>query len=494
MSRLPGNALVGAGVFVAALVPWQMATTPPTPPQMLMGLGVLVVVPLGLAALAAVGSDERMLRRIGWLVVPCGVSAVASFALAPGGLAAVLALPWFAVTVLLALSAVVALPRLAWRDPAAWCLLVARMYLQVGGAWFVASRAGLTPLGFHEPIVLLTGVHFHFAACAAPILAGRLIARVRDARADRLIWWLLAAGIGVGPALLGIGFVISPGMKLLGAGVVSVSVALLAIITLLWLERFSRPWARRLHALSATCGLLGMLLAAVYAVGEWNGQWWLTIGDMESSHGLLNGIGLAALGLLAWCIEDDVVRAGPHRLAPTDATVQRFVAQQAGRPLSYQRSIDPAPGGFLPLRGRVEVGSGDAVFERVARCIDAFAFVPAFARPAPWHGPQPGAEVALVSRQLGFHLMNVCRVVERIDEPARRGFVYATIDGHWMRGAEHFLVERDASGLVFAEIASVSQPVHPLAWLGVPVVRRLQRRFVREALARLAAVAREGNN
>jgi hypothetical protein len=46
------------------------------------------------------------------------------------------------------------------------------LYLPIGGAWLVASRLGIQPLGFGDTIVLLTAVHFHFAGFAAPVLAG----------------------------------------------------------------------------------------------------------------------------------------------------------------------------------------------------------------------------------------------------------------------------------------------------------------------------------
>jgi YndJ-like protein len=44
-----------------------------------------------------------------------------------------------------------------------FCFAVGEGYLFVAGIWLVASRAGISLSGFQEPIVLLTGVHFHFA-------------------------------------------------------------------------------------------------------------------------------------------------------------------------------------------------------------------------------------------------------------------------------------------------------------------------------------------
>jgi len=48
---------------------------------------------------------------------------------------------------------------------------MARIDLAVGGAWLVASRLGMRPMGIQEPIVLLTAVHFHYAGFATATIA-----------------------------------------------------------------------------------------------------------------------------------------------------------------------------------------------------------------------------------------------------------------------------------------------------------------------------------
>ena len=55
-------------------------------------------------------------------------------------------------------------------------------------------------------------------------------------------------------------------------------------------------------------------------------------------------------------------------------------------------------------------------------------------------------------------------------------------NGHAERGEERFLVEHDRrSGAVSYSVLAFSRPSHPLAWLGYPFARLLQRRFARDS-------------
>ena len=80
--------------------------------------------------------------------------------------------------------------------------------------------------------------------------------------------------------------------------------------------------------------------------------------------------------------------------------------------------------------------------------------------------------------------LNACRIVYTIDEDvgdARRfGFAYGTLPAHVARGEERFLAEWNrADDSVWYSILALSRPKHPLAWLGYPVSRLMQRRFAR---------------
>ena len=88
-------------------------------------------------------------------------------------------------------------------------------------------------------------------------------------------------------------------------------------------------------------------------------------------------------------------------------------------------------------------------------------------------------------RALGLHVVGINQIIYVIDEPTRFGFAYGTTPYHVERGEERFLIEMDTEGVVSFDIFSYSRPGHVLAWMGYPVTRAFQRRFVEEALSRM---------
>ena len=98
----------------------------------------------------------------------------------------------------------------------------------------------------------------------------------------------------------------------------------------------------------------------------------------------------------------------------------------------------------------------------------------------------PGCTVALVARHYGFWSLNACRIVYVVDEVGgadgmrRFGFAYGTLPDHGAVGEERFMIEwRPVDDSVWYDLYAVSRPGHPLARLGYPLVRALQRRFAR---------------
>jgi hypothetical protein len=98
----------------------------------------------------------------------------------------------------------------------------------------------------------------------------------------------------------------------------------------------------------------------------------------------------------------------------------------------------------------------------------------------------------------GVDLFFAARVTGRFDGPDgnlwRTGFSYRTLLGHPELGDETFCVEKDVTtGRVVAALRSWSRCGGWLAWLGYPVVRRLQVRAGRSALNHLAEIARRAS-
>jgi len=91
-----------------------------------------------------------------------------------------------------------------------------------------------------------------------------------------------------------------------------------------------------------------------------------------------------------------------------------------------------------------------------------------------------GTIVAVLIRHLGFWSLNGCRVVYDVGGPSdtRFGYAHGTLVNHAEAGEEIFEVFIDGkTGNVMYRIRAASWARSPLAWLGQPVVRLLQRSF-----------------
>jgi YndJ-like protein len=188
------SAMLGAVLWVAIAVLVLLGRAPLGVIELLFLLAPLVVVPLGFAVLDRHGGGPRpaALDRAVRLLQPLGaLLAVASFWFPPGRFAGALSAGWPVIGALTALMAVLDLLRPGWRALDRMVFNVARVDLAIAGCWFVTSRLGVAPMGFQEPIVLLTGVHFHYSGFATALIAGvtpevlRAAAKIRLGGVDR---------------------------------------------------------------------------------------------------------------------------------------------------------------------------------------------------------------------------------------------------------------------------------------------------------------------
>lgn len=337
---------LGAATWVLVAVASGAGLLPLSLIDVLALLAPLVVVPLGLG-LADQWDSRRgsiLIRRTISVLLPIAACLmVASFLFPAGFAAACFAGAWLVVTLLAALGGMqrvtaalaatasrgAQLSECGGRGPGRWegqqrsllgrtdraprfedaCVAAALGYLPVGGAWLLLSRAGIRPMGFVEPIPILTGVHFHYAAFAALILAGetgRLLRRARPYLA-RTAFPLPAMGAMAGPGLLAAGWALSnPPLKMAAATILAVSHASLALLTLSVLSQVRRV-PRLLLAVSAASLVLAMILAALYAFGEYREITTISLPLMARTHGLLNGPGFTVLGLLGWRLQSQGV-------------------------------------------------------------------------------------------------------------------------------------------------------------------------------------------
>jgi hypothetical protein len=261
----------------------------------------LVLVPLGLGLIEPKSEiAARIARAVAWLQLPAATALAASFLPAQGPLAALLATPWLIVTLLFAARGVALLRRHGFRLNYQAAEIAALLFIPVGGAWAVISRAGLRPQDFSPAIVLLTAVHFHYAGCALPLLAAATLrSRATLSSLDRCMLLCLIGGV---PAV-GLGISLSPHLEVVAAIVLSLGCLILAARQIRAAWTTHNPTRVSLTLISSLSLVSAMVLAAIYAVGEFTGHRWLDIPTMIRTHGAFNTFGFAACGIAAWSID-----------------------------------------------------------------------------------------------------------------------------------------------------------------------------------------------
>jgi len=179
---------------------------------------------------------------------------------------------------------------------------------------------------------------------------------------------------------------------------------------------------------------------------------------------------------------------------PSETLIESHLAARVEMPLSYDdvgsTLTESMPEGWLVNHHEVVLGMGDRVWSAAKASIDAFAMfdidwvdlVPSTATMT------EGEVLATMARICGIWTVNPCRIISVVDEPNRYGFAYGTLIDHAMAGEERFVALRDAeTGEVRFDITSFSRPKDWVATLTLPMVRSIQRRFVRESCLKLHA-------
>lgn len=299
------SATVGAGLWVAFLFVHTPDSNETALIQWILLLGILVIVPLGLSLINEVQDQSvSLLFRLAVSAQPiaAGASAV-SFLFSPGGPAAVLVGSWLLVSVvigLLGLSRILKRRSIFMREVSVDAGL---LYLPVGAFWLLFSRLGIQPMGFGDTIVLLTAVHFHFAGFAAPLLAGLTGRALGRSRWLSNVYGLTVICIISGTPLVAAGITLSPAFALIGAVVISTGLLLLALLVLGSVLRSLNSFlAQTLFVISSLSSVSAMILACLYAYSLVARTVIVDIPQMALSHGILNSVGFALSGLLAWSL------------------------------------------------------------------------------------------------------------------------------------------------------------------------------------------------
>ena len=263
---------------------------------------VLVVVPLALSVVAPDHQTGSLLYKLVVLVQPfAALLTVASFFFEKGPLSAALASAWLILNILVALFGLARLTSRGFRQLEELSIDAGLFYLPVAGAWLVIYRLGVQPFGYGEIIILLTVVHFHFAGFATPIIAGMSGRVLAGRNYPRKVFAVVIFAVVAAMPLVAAGITFSPWIGFVGALLLTVGLALLAVLTIGWVgPAISLAKWRALLLIGALSSCAAMVLACLYAYSLATNTLILTIPTMAMTHGLLNAFGFVTCSLFAW--------------------------------------------------------------------------------------------------------------------------------------------------------------------------------------------------
>lgn len=167
--------------------------------------------------------------------------------------------------------------------------------------------------------------------------------------------------------------------------------------------------------------------------------------------------------------------------------MQDFIETEKSRPFSYPEightRHENHVSGYDNDFNFIELGQGEAVWQAAKMAIRQWKMFPGrWACIFPDDTPiREGETVAMSAQVLGLWWLNSCRIVYVIDNERQFGFAYGTLPGHAERGEELFLVEKTPDDRVRYVLKAFSQPRFWMARLGYFLVRRYQRKFVRDS-------------
>lgn len=335
------KALIGAGALLGLVVAGWAAAQPKLGAGIIVALLVCLaagtVVPFGLSLAAAPdrrGRHSRWFRLTTVLVIVGALGVFASFwarvrspqALIGAGL-------WLLATTCVGVYGLQRLLRRGLAPVEELAIDYGLLLLPVGAIWLFASRLGQPLLGFHEPIVLLTAAHFHYAGFAAPVLLGglgRLLVRPgRPAPWDyRLGLLVVCAGV---PAVA-IGISTIPPVEKSAALFLAVggllSAAQLAVRGVH--AALSRSKLAALLLFVAGLALIGtMTLSAYFALygsaGKESLHFAVPLAGMVRMHGAGNAVLVGCGGLVALLLLNPAARLRPHGLGFSSLRARWFV-------------------------------------------------------------------------------------------------------------------------------------------------------------------------
>lgn len=183
---------------------------------------------------------------------------------------------------------------------------------------------------------------------------------------------------------------------------------------------------------------------------------------------------------------------------PSIAVIRRHLAVQSELPVSYSEvgaSRTGSPNGYPINHYRCQLGTGTGTFARAVTALRKWGMYELDWTKLYWPDTPiiEGATVAILARHFGFWSLNPCRIIYVLEEEGtiqRSGFAFGTLPGHAEQGEERFAIEWDhISDSVWYDLFSFARPHQPLAKIGSPLARLIQRRFAKDSQQAMIAFA-----
>lgn len=169
------------------------------------------------------------------------------------------------------------------------------IYLAIGGAWFFAYQVKLD-VGFSPMITWLTSIHFHYSAFLFPVFLG-LLGRVINSNRLYIFAGMI---IIISPWIVALGITFSVFIEVLSVILYIVGIYISVYFSIK--APISSNIQRVLINLSFGALGISILFSLIYAFGNFTGLYSIGIDRMIESHGLINAVLFAFIGLIGWSI------------------------------------------------------------------------------------------------------------------------------------------------------------------------------------------------
>lgn len=300
------NAIIGLVLWVVFVLAKTLTTSFDSLQyvEVLLMFAYLVLVPL---TLSFVTDQANRFYRWACMLQPIAATlAGISFFLPQGVIATMLAFPWFIVTIFIALFGFTRfVKRKQWFNMSDNLIHIGLMYIVVGGGWLLLHRTGIGILHFNDIIVLLTSIHFHYAAFITPItmgIVGKKLIAIKPA--IHSLYTVLAIMVMLGPIFVAIGITygnISPVLEFTAVIEFVTPLLLYAVLVLAFLvPRLSDRYSQVFFSVSSLSLLFSMGAAFIYGYGHLGGSEHAVLGIplMVFVHGFVNTFGFSLFSIL----------------------------------------------------------------------------------------------------------------------------------------------------------------------------------------------------